>query len=132
MKKAVVIGAGIAGLASALRLRKKGFEVDVFEANAYAGGKIHAQNLDGFRFDMGPSLFTMPHLVDELFQLFGEDPKKHFNYRKKEIICNYFWSDGKRFSAHADSRRFIMEAAVRWRNGLTQHDCWFRFCGGDY
>lgn len=111
MSKAIVIGAGIAGLASALRLRKKGFEVEVFEANSYAGGKIHAQSLDGFRFDMGPSLFTMPHLVDELFRLFDKNPKDYFNYRQIEIICNYFWSDGTRFSASADKQQFVDQAA---------------------
>ncbi|MFZ6053465.1 1-hydroxycarotenoid 3,4-desaturase CrtD [Halocola ammonii] len=111
MRNAIIIGAGIAGLASALRLRNKGFEVDVFEANSYAGGKIHAQNLDGFRFDMGPSLFTMPHLVDELFRLFGKNPRDFFNYRQKETICNYFWSDGTRFSASADKQQFVDQAA---------------------
>lgn len=71
MKKAIVIGAGIAGIASALRLKHKGYDVIVFEANSYAGGKLHAIQQNGFRFDLGPSLFTMPHLVDELFRLHG-------------------------------------------------------------
>ena len=66
MKKAIVIGSGIAGLASALRLRAKGYDVDVFEANDYAGGKLHAFESRGYRFDYGPSLFTMPQYVEEL------------------------------------------------------------------
>ena len=110
MLKAIVIGAGIGGLASALRLRHKGYEVAVFEANAYAGGKIHAFKTGKYRFDAGPSLFTMPHLVDELFQLFGLNPKDHFNYKKKKTICNYFWEDGKRFSVAADVDEFVDQA----------------------
>lgn len=109
--KALTIGSGIAGIASAIRLSKKGYEVTVFEANEYAGGKIHAQNSDGYRFDMGPSLFTMPHLVDELFELVDEDPRDHFNYQQKNVVCNYFWNDGTRFSVAADENKFIESAA---------------------
>jgi len=106
-KKALVIGAGIAGLAIALRLKSKGYEVTVIEANAYPGGKISNLELNGYRFDTGPSLLTMPNLIDELFSLFNENPKGFFNYRNKDTICNYFWEDGTRFSAAADKEEFI-------------------------
>ena len=66
MKKVLIIGSGIAGIASALRLRKKGYNVIVFETNDYIGGKLTTIENDGYRWDAGPSLFTMPHLVDEL------------------------------------------------------------------
>ena len=109
--KAIVIGSGIAGLASALRLRKKGYTVTVFEANDYVGGKLHVVQKAGFRWDAGPSLFTMPHLVDELFELFEVNPRDYFNYLQKETICNYFWEDGTTFSAPANPQAFIEEAA---------------------
>ncbi len=83
MAKACVVGAGIAGLASAIRLHRKGYEVHVFEANPYPGGKMHAEDYGGYRFDLGPSLFTMPQLVDELFELCGKSPKVHFPYIRK-------------------------------------------------
>ncbi|MDE0471882.1 MAG: phytoene desaturase family protein [Ekhidna sp.] len=111
MGKVVIIGSGVAGLASALRLKAKGMEVEVFEANGYAGGKLHAFESKGFRFDYGPSLFTMPQYVDELFQLFEENPRDHFNYSKRENICNYFWEDGTSFTAHFDTDRFINAAS---------------------
>ncbi|MFM9840946.1 MAG: 1-hydroxycarotenoid 3,4-desaturase CrtD [Cyclobacteriaceae bacterium] len=114
MKKVIIIGTGIAGIASALRLRHKGYEVTVFEANAYAGGKLHAINQEGFRFDLGPSLFTMPHLVDELFKLYGINPRGHFNYSKKEVVCNYFWSDGTTFSASANKEEFVKSASEKF------------------
>lgn len=109
---AIIVGAGIAGIASALRLNKKGFKVHVFEANAYTGGKLHAKSLGNYRFDMGPSLFTMPHLVDELFHLYGENPKNYFNYHKKNLVCNYFWEDGTKFSVNADEEIFVNEASL--------------------
>ncbi len=119
MKKAIIIGAGIAGLASALRLKHKGYTVTVFEANTYAGGKLHAINKEGFRFDLGPSLFTMPHLVDELFQLHGVNPRVYFNYSKKEVVCNYFWSDGTTFSVSANREDFIKNASEKFNT--SQH-----------
>ena len=111
MPKAIVIGAGIAGLASALRLKHQGYDVEVFEKNNYTGGKIHAIKRGNYRFDLGPSLFTLPYLVDELFELFGKNPKNHFKYIKKDTICNYFWEDGSAFSVSAEKDKFINEAS---------------------
>ncbi len=112
MPKALIVGAGIGGLATALRLKKMGYEVLVLEANAHPGGKLHAITIEGYRFDLGPSLFTMPHLVDELFELFGLDPNEHFRYHRKQNICNYFWEDGTRFTAAANEQIFIEQASV--------------------
>lgn len=109
MPKAIVIGAGIAGIAASLRLRSQGFDVEVYEANPYTGGKLHAINQDGYRFDLGPSLFTMPQFIEELFELFGEEVTAHFEYIQKEIICNYFWSDGTTFSAKSDKQEYVEE-----------------------
>ena len=69
MKKAVIIGSGIAGIASAIRLQNKGYSVQILEKNNYPGGKITELTGNGFRFDAGPSLFTMPNLVTELFEI---------------------------------------------------------------
>lgn len=100
--KAIVIGSGIGGLSAAIRLRVKGYEVQIFEKNSYSGGKLNAFTLGGYRFDTGPSLLTMPWWIDELFELAGENPRDHFNYKRKDTLCNYFWEDGKHFSASAD------------------------------
>ena len=106
MSKALVIGAGIAGLAVALRLQKKGYDVSVFESNAYPGGKLHEFTLGAYRFDWGPSLFTMPYLVTELFELFNEDASQYFQYIKKDNSCVYFWEDGTRFKASSNTEVF--------------------------
>ena len=110
-KNAIVIGAGIAGIASAIRLQSIGLTVTVFESNNHPGGKLHQKQLNGFRFDMGPSLFTMPWLVDELFQLCNKNPKDYFKYIRKDTICNYFWEDGTRFYASGNRTRFCLEAS---------------------
>lgn len=109
LKHIGVIGSGIAGLAVAIRLAVKGHKVDLFEANSYLGGKIAEQQLGGYRFDMGPSVLTMPKYIDELFELAGENPRDHFNYERLDPIFQYFFDDGTVLQTHADSERLIEE-----------------------
>lgn len=107
--KAIVIGAGVAGLAASIRLRLKGYEVMVFEANDFVGGKLTEFSFEGFRFDAGPSLFTMPQFVDELFYLAKKNPRDYYSYASLEIPCNYFFSDGTFLQASADEASFIKQ-----------------------
>ncbi len=117
MKKVAIIGAGIAGIASAIRLAHKGLEVSVFEANAYAGGKLSSfelkspQPLEGnkYRFDAGPSLFTLPNLVTELFELVGKNPTDFFEYEQLSEVCRYFWEDNTRLTAYSEPQKFAEE-----------------------
>ncbi|HUH32439.1 MAG TPA: FAD-dependent oxidoreductase, partial [Daejeonella sp.] len=109
MAKAIVIGAGIAGIASAIRLAVKGYEVAVFEANDGPGGKLTEIDGAGFRFDAGPSLFTMPQYVDELFTLAGKDPRQYINHQQLELVCKYFYQDGTYINAWADEGKFSGE-----------------------
>lgn len=110
--KHVVIGAGIAGIATAVRLREQGHSVVVYEGNSHAGGKLNSLEKNGYRFDMGPSLFTLPHLVTELFTLAGEDPEKHFQFRAKKTACHYFWNDNSPFKAPTSPELFAKAAAT--------------------
>ncbi len=119
-KTALVIGSGIAGLATALRLKVKGYHVIVFEKNSYPGGKLHSKKVNGYRFDLGPSLFTMPWLVTELFELHGKRPDTYFEYIKKETICNYFWEDRTRFTVKSDKEDFIEKAAILFGEDAKQ------------
>jgi phytoene desaturase len=89
--KAVVIGSGIGGMAAALRLKKLGIEVLVIESNTFPGGKINSRWIGNYRFDMGPSVFTEPELMNELLNLVGD---KDFPYRKLKESCRYFYKDG--------------------------------------
>ncbi|MEJ7693078.1 1-hydroxycarotenoid 3,4-desaturase CrtD [Daejeonella sp.] len=108
-KKAIVIGAGIAGIATAIRLAVKGYSVDVYEAGAEPGGKLSEIRSGDFRFDAGPSLFTMPQYVDELFRLAGKKPENHFKYIRLDTVCKYFFEDGTEIKAYADRNKFSEE-----------------------
>ncbi|NJM25352.1 MAG: phytoene desaturase [Bacteroidia bacterium] len=113
MKKCAVIGSGIAGLAAAIRLSARGYSVDLFEANDYPGGKLRQHAVDGFRFDMGPSVFTMPHLIDELFTLCGKNPRDYFTYTRLQTSFRFFFDDGTCILAYADADKFAKEIAEK-------------------
>ena len=100
MAKAVLVGAGIGGIATAIRLARKGYSVEVYEANPYIGGKLSTFTLGDYRFDAGPSLFTMPQFVEELFTLCDENPTDFFQYKRKDIACKYFWEDDTQLTAY--------------------------------
>ena len=105
-----VIGAGIAGLATAVRLAVAGHAVTVFEASGTFGGKMHQFSLPGgYRFDAGPSLFTLPQLVDDIFRLALREPSEYFRYERLDPITQYFFADGTRLTAWADAAKFAGE-----------------------
>jgi diapolycopene oxygenase len=108
--KAAVIGSGVGGLATAIRLAVKGYKVTVFEQSDRVGGKLNELRMGGFRFDTGPSLFTLPELVDELFSLAGNVGTNIFEYTKLDNVTRYFFPDGKVLNSWADSQKFAQEA----------------------
>ena len=107
--KIAIVGAGIAGLATAVRMAARGYEVDVYELNDFPGGKLSEFSIGDYRFDFGPSLFTMPMYVDELFEICGENPREYFDYQRLNTVCNYFWDDKTRLNAYANIDDFAKE-----------------------
>lgn len=115
-KKCAVIGAGISGIAAAIRMRNKGFSVTVFEANSFPGGKLSSESLKGYRFDMGPSVFTMPRYVDELFILSGKDPRNYFNYTHLDPVYKYFFEDGTILDSFHGKEAYAEEMAKKLKD----------------
>jgi diapolycopene oxygenase len=109
VKTAIVVGAGIGGLASGIRLAAKGYKTTIIEQAPKTGGKISEFRESGFRFDRGPSLLTLPGLIDDLFILCKENPAEYFKYNRLDKSCKYFWDDGCVISAWADQDKFMEE-----------------------
>ncbi|PWD98193.1 1-hydroxycarotenoid 3,4-desaturase CrtD [Marinilabilia rubra] len=108
-KKCIIIGAGIGGMATAVRLANKGYHVVVLEKNFRPGGKIGEIKKDGFRFDTGPSLFTLPSLVDELLNIGSTGDVPSFSYHQLDNVCRYFYEDGTQINAFEDPAEFADE-----------------------
>lgn len=105
MKKIIIIGAGLGGLSAAIRLAVSGFSVVILEKNANAGGKVNLVEADGYKFDTGASLLTMPHVLREVFEFAGRRLEDYLDIEPVEPICRYFWSDGTRFDASQDLQK---------------------------
>lgn len=97
-RSAVVVGAGLGGLAVALRLAARGWRVTVCEQSATPGGKMNRWTADGFRFDTGPSLITMPWIFEELFAAAGERLPDHLDLLRVEPLARYVFADGVRLT----------------------------------
>ena len=108
-KSVIIIGSGIAGLACSIRLAKQGHIVSVFEANQYPGGKLTEIQLGAYRFDAGPSLFTLPEEIESLYKLCDLKTEDYFDYQKLETTCKYFYPDGTEIEAFADQEAFKKE-----------------------
>ena len=90
----VVIGAGLGGLSAAISLASEGFSVQLLEKNDKVGGKLNILTKDGFTFDLGPSILTMPHIFADLFSRVGKDMADYVQIQKVEPHWRNFFEDG--------------------------------------
>jgi len=97
-----VVGAGVGGLAAAARLARRGHRVTVCEQAARVGGKLGLLARDGFRFDTGPSLLTMPHVFEELFAATGDPMASVLTLRPVDPVARYRFGDGTGFESSSD------------------------------
>ncbi|HEX7177686.1 MAG TPA: phytoene desaturase family protein [Pyrinomonadaceae bacterium] len=97
-RRAVVVGGGLGGLATAIRLAARGWRVTVCEQGATFGGKMNSLEREGFRFDTGPSLITMPWVFEELFAAAGTSLAEHVALASVSPLADYVFADGTRFT----------------------------------
>lgn len=94
-KKAVIIGAGLGGLSAAIVLAKAGFEVTLLEKNEKLGGKLNQLETNGFKFDLGPSIFTLPQCFRPLFEGDGKRLEDYIELRRVDPQWRNFFEDGR-------------------------------------
>lgn len=111
MKKVIIIGGGLGGLAAACRLVRAGFAVSVYEKNATVGGKVNLVEANGYKFDTGASLLTMRHVLDDLFAFCGRRLEDYLEILPLDPLCRYFWTDGARLDASPDVEKTEAEIA---------------------
>lgn len=110
MAKAIVIGAGVGGLSIALRLRNLGYEVEVVEKSKNYGGKLRSFEQDGFRFDLGPSLFTLPAVYRDLFLKTGKPLEDEIDLIALDTAFRYQFSDNTTLKVPGNSPKRISNA----------------------
>lgn len=109
-KSAIVIGAGIGGLTAACYLAKAGLKVQVFEQQSTAGGKAQSLRINGYRFDTGPSVFTMEEVFRQIFHELGGSLQDLIEPVLPEPSFCYNWPDGSRMQSNAGEDALIAAA----------------------
>jgi len=107
----VIVGAGLAGLSAALRLAGAGRKVTVLERESVPGGRNGLLKKDGYSFDTGPSVLTMPSLINDAFNCVGEDMKDWLELTPLTPLYRAFYADGSQLDVHADTNEMEAEIA---------------------
>jgi len=110
--KAVVIGSGFGGLAAAVRLRARGYSVQVLEALDQPGGRARVFRRDGYTFDAGPTVITAPYLFEELFSMVGRDLADYVKLVPVDPFYRVMFDDGSSFDYVGDEERLLSQIAV--------------------
>lgn len=105
--RAIVIGTGFGGLAAAIRLRARGWDVQIIEAIEQPGGRASVFEVDGFSFDAGPTVVTAPYLLDELFELVGRRAEDYFELVPVDPFYRVSFPDGSWFDYTGDEERLL-------------------------
>ncbi|MET3682791.1 phytoene desaturase [Alkalibacillus flavidus] len=117
MTKAIIIGAGLGGLANAIVLASNGYDVEVIEQNSEAGGKLQQRHAAGYHFDLGPSTITMTHMFSEVFALSGRDISDYIEFYPITAGTMNIFPDGTRIPFSPDTER--VQAAIA---NVSEHD----------
>ncbi|MBU3692180.1 MAG: FAD-dependent oxidoreductase, partial [Candidatus Nanopelagicaceae bacterium] len=128
-KRIIIIGAGMGGLATAARLAKRGHQVQIFEATNFVGGKCRTEWIEGFAFDTGPSLLTLPAVYRDLFLKTGKRIEHLLNIKPVDPAFTYIFHDGAKVvfpnlshnnTVAAISAAFGDQAGQEWHQLLSR------------
>jgi len=99
MKKVAIIGSGVAGLASAIRLKVNGYDVEIFEKNSIVGGRMSVIKKNGFSFDVGPTIVMMPEIYKEVFTYASKNPDDYISMQELDPMYSLNYPNGEQVDA---------------------------------
>ena len=120
--KAIVIGSGFGGLAAAIRLSCKGYQVQILEKLDAPGGRAYVHRQDGFTFDAGPTIITAPQLLEELWAMCGKKFSEHITLKAIEPFYRIRFDDGSWFDYSGDPATMRREVARFCPEDLPGYD----------
>jgi len=124
-KRVIVVGAGLGGLSAAVSLAAEGFEVEILEKNDRVGGKLNFKEIDGFGFDLGPSIFTLPQFFEDLWKRAGKRMEDYVRLQSVSPHWRNFFEDGLVLDLYEEEDRMKAELA-KLGGDLDRH--WSQFC----
>lgn len=112
-QKVIIIGSGFGGLGAGARLAARGFDVQIFEKRDKPGGRGYVYEIDGFKFDGGPTVITAPFMFDDIFALAGRRREDYVEFVKLDPFYRIFNHEG-RFLDYNDDHQFILSQIEQW------------------
>ncbi|MBN1350934.1 phytoene desaturase [candidate division KSB1 bacterium] len=103
-KKAIIIGSGFGGLALGIRLQARGFDVTIFEKNEKSGGHAYPLDINGYKFDMGPSLITAPDIIQDIFRAANRKMEDYLKLIPLDPYYRIYFHDGTYIDYQGDTR----------------------------
>ncbi len=101
-EKVIVIGGGLGGVSASISFASEGYSVELYEKNDQIGGKLNLLEKDGFKFDLGPSILTMPHIFYDLFDMAGKDMDDYVEIEKLDLQWRNFFEDDQVIDLYGD------------------------------
>lgn len=117
MKSIVVVGGGFGGLAEAIRLQARGYQVTLLEKRDQVGGRAYQLIKDGYTFDMGPSLITAPHIIEDVFAVAGKKMRDYIEVKPLDPFYRIYFHDGSHMDYTGEPEKMKREMAK-----YSQHD----------
>ncbi len=111
--KVIIIGTGFGALGAAARLAARGFQVELFEKRDKPGGRGYVYEIDGFKFDGGPTVITAPFMFDDIFELAGRKREDYVEFKPLDPFYRIFDHTGKAFD-YNDDPEFIYQEIEKW------------------
>ncbi|WOV87366.1 NAD(P)/FAD-dependent oxidoreductase [Sporosarcina oncorhynchi] len=132
MKTAIVIGGGLGGLSAAISLAQRGYEVSLYEKNGHLGGKLNRLEQDGFGFDLGPSILTMPHIFERLFAGSGKRMQDYVKIVRLEREWRSFFPDGAVLDLYGDLNKMANENPHLSKRDMKEYAAFLRYAKNLY
>ncbi|MGK7379178.1 phytoene desaturase family protein [Planococcus sp. 1R117A] len=126
-KSVLVIGGGLGGLSAAISLAQNGYAVSLYEKNTHVGGKLNRLEQDGFGFDLGPSILTMPHIFDKLFRGSGKRLVDYVPIKRLGREWRSFFPDGTVLDLYGDLRLMERENPALSRKDMKEYYAFLKY-----
>ncbi|MFW7379857.1 MAG: phytoene desaturase [Oligoflexus sp.] len=127
LKNIAVIGSGFGGLAAAIRLQAQGWQTTLFDQRDKPGGRAYRYEIDGFKFDAGPTVVTVPECIEELFQLAGKNMADYVELMPVEPFYRLFWEDGVVFDYVQDHNALLQQIAKISPQDVGGYEKFYRY-----
>lgn len=112
-KKIIIIGSGFGALGAAVRLAARGHQVEIFEKRDKPGGRAYVYEINGFKFDGGPTVLTAPFMFDDLFSLAGKKREDYVEFKPVNPFYRIFNHEGRQFDYNNDAQ-FTLSQIDNW------------------